>query len=184
MSRTRLIKRNKSPQVDDQWNNVMRQFGNDGIIDEGLEHHHINKGSQAMPMPKSLHRLNGNYNDNHSMNKRVGPVNQTKNKVTNRVGKYAPKALFVLDVIPLVLNSPNSPIYLFHQPGTGSEYRAYPTNGGEEVAPYYEWHLEGNTRVIQHFMDYELDDKGVWRGKDPVGEKQHFDESGKEIKFD
>jgi RHS repeat-associated protein len=177
-----------SPLVDEKWNNAMRQFGNDGIIDEGLEHHHINKGSQAMPMPKSLHRLNGNYNDNHSMNKRVGPVNQTKNRVTNRVGRYAPKALFVLDLLSLVSNSPNSPIYLFHQLGTGYENRAYPTNGdlrGEEnVAPYYEWHFEGKTRVVQYFMDYELDDKGAWRGKDPVGEKESFDEHGQKIKFD
>ena len=50
------------------------------------------------------------------------------------------------------------------------------------IASYYEWHFlkDGKKREVQYFEDYERKD-GQWRGTNPVGEKEHFNESGGKI---
>ena len=67
------ISNDEAPKVNVKWQKAMEKFGNEGILGEVIEHHHINKGASAMPLPKSLHRENGNYKDLHSMNNRKGP---------------------------------------------------------------------------------------------------------------
>lgn len=52
------IKNGKSPIVDRQWIKVFPEHK--WNIGEKLEHHHLNHGSKAIPLPKTLHRGSGN----------------------------------------------------------------------------------------------------------------------------
>lgn len=71
------ISRNRSPVVDEQWNGVMKQFGNDGILKESIHHHHLNKGPNAVPISASQHIRAEAEEAMHSMSERLGKVSQT-----------------------------------------------------------------------------------------------------------
>lgn len=174
-----IIKAKGTPIVDNQWNGVMKQFGNDGVIDEVIHHHHSNKGANAIPVPKSQHIGADAEEAMHSMGKRLGKVSQV-------FGKNVNKASILLNVSSLFMDSPNSMLYTYHLMGTGSENRAYPTNNDSAPAPYYEWKWTGNPgesdREITFFNDYKKVD-GKWRGQNQVGEKRTYNNEGKETKM-
>ena len=102
---------------------------------------------------------------------RAAQIARTTNMMTTIVG-----------FVPLILDSPNSPVYLFHGPGDGDPNRAYPTNLVDGY-PYYEWSPGANgTRSVTYFLDYEKRD-GQWRGKTQVGKPELFDSSGEKIQI-
>jgi hypothetical protein len=182
LSTDNLIKINdvgQSPTVDEQWNTVMRQFGNDGKIDEVIHHHHLNKGANAIPIPASRHIGADAEEEMHSMNLRGGTVSQ-------RFGKNLSKSFIFFDIMSILQNSPNSVVYTFHQIGTLNENRAYPTNDANAPAPYYEWKWTGkpneSLREVTYFKDYNYV-KGNWRGVGKVGKTSYYDKNGKEVQL-
>jgi hypothetical protein len=61
----KLIKQNKSPIVDDTW---IQSYPNHKYFKgDILEHHHLHHNGDAIPLPTTLHRKNGNYDIFHSM---------------------------------------------------------------------------------------------------------------------
>ncbi len=54
----KLISKGKSPKVDKQW--IKYHPNHEKFLRDTLEHHHINHGSDAVPLPRSLHRAAGN----------------------------------------------------------------------------------------------------------------------------
>jgi len=178
-SNLEIIKKGGTPVVDEHWNSVMKQYGNDGIIGENIQHHHVNKGAMTIAVPQSKHTGKGYTVENHSMEPRVGKVHSTTGKYL-RVAKTLNSVDGFLSITSMALNSPNSPIYFFHVPGTGNQNRAYPTNSEDgTMAPYYEWRLmeDKKTREVKYFDSYERKD-GEWRGKGQVGETDYFDLDG------
>lgn len=111
------------------------------------------------------------------MEKRIGSVSQT-------FGKNISKSFTFLNLGSLIMDTPNSPVYQYHQMGMGRENRAYPVNDGDGSTMYYEWKWlgeEGNsTREASFFSDYGRSE-GEWRGKNQVGEKKYFDKKGEEL---
>ena len=180
-SNLKSIKRGESPIVDEQWNNVMKQFGADGTLEEIIQHHHHNKGPNAIPLPASKHTSAQYTQENHAMEQRVG-------KVSQKPGRFVKGAASVfLNLLPLLINSPNSPVYQFHQAGTITENKAYPTNL-EDGPAYYEWRLRTDLakepiKEVEYFNSFTKIN-GEWRGKDPTGQKDYFDKDGNKIKFD
>ena len=60
-----LIKQNKSPMVDDTW---IKAYPNHKYFkNDILEHHHLHHNGDAVPLPKTLHRLQDNKVVFHSM---------------------------------------------------------------------------------------------------------------------
>jgi RHS repeat-associated protein len=185
-SNLKLISKGRSPIVDEQWNSVMKQFGNDGVLDEPIHHHHHNKGANAVPLPKSKHIGGENNKINHGMNNREGPsVRQTS-------GRYLNKTYSFFSFLTMFNTSPNGMIHTFHTMGTEDENRAYPVSLGEQLkgaefpGQYYEWKWLGkpgeSLREFRFFTDYEKRD-GTWRGKDQVGEPIQVDIKGNETKI-
>ena len=193
-----LIEQGKVPTVDKQWNKVMKQFGNEGIMDEIIQHHHNNKGSTATPMPSSVHLATENSEVHHGMNERIGSVSQTKNNVKNRTGRYDPKAVLrrmktatrglqvisvLSDLTSIVTQSPSSPVLLFHNIGTLDQNRAYPTGLFGSEPAYYEYHWMGeigkSNRQIDYFESYKKVD-GVWRGEGHLG-TDYFNTEGQKV---
>ena len=179
-----LIESGKAPLVDKQWNSVMKQFGADGIESEIIHHHHLNKGPSTIPLPFSKHISKAFNSLNHAMNKRVGSVNQKIGQVLSRAGRYTKTSVPIfVNFLPILTNSPNSPVYMFQNPGSGEENRAYPTNLYLENSPsYYEWRWTGkpgeSLREVIYFNDYKRIN-GEWRGVDPTGQKEYFNKDGK-----
>lgn len=191
------IANNRVPTVDAKWNSVMKAFGTDGINGEMIQHHHMNKQAATIPMPASKHRDFSTYF--HDLNHRKGPVNQTKNNVKNRTGRYDPnkgsalkklkhldrtvsKGFMFIDLIRIFGDSPKSSLYMFHSPGSGDQNRAYPTNlWGADDPTYYEWHLrDDGIRIIEYFNDFKKID-GEWRGVDPTGGVDGYDQKGNRV---
>jgi RHS repeat-associated protein len=191
------IANNRVPEVDAKWNSAMKTFGVDGVDGEQIQHHHMGKQSASVPMPASKHGKFSKYF--HDLNHRKGPVNQTKNNVKNRTGRYDPnkgsalkklnnvsrnlsKGFVIIDLVHIFGDSPKSSLYMFHSPGSGDENRAYPTNlWGADDPMYYEWHLrDDGTRIIEYFNDYKKVD-GQWRGVDPTGGADGYDKKGNRV---
>ncbi|MES2649398.1 MAG: hypothetical protein V4717_21150 [Bacteroidota bacterium] len=175
-----LINKNETPVVDEQWNNVMKKFGNDGELDEAIHHHHHIKGKNAIPIPKSRHIGKGTAEANHNMNKRVGSVSQT-------TGRFLGKTYSFFSFLTLFNSSPNGIIHTFHNMGSGEENRAYPiTIPHQDKLPgsYYEWKWLGkpgeSEREFKFYENYEKRD-GQWRGVNPVGEPMKIKTDGKPI---
>lgn len=178
-SNLEIIKKGGTPVVDEHWNSVMKQYGNDGVLGEIIQHHHSDKGPMTYAVPQSKHTGKGYTVENHSMEPRVGRVNSTPGKYL-KLSKGLNTVTNLGDIASIFLNSPNSPIYFFHVPGTGNQNRAYPTNSEDgTMAPYYEWRLmdDKKTRETKYYDSYERRD-GEWRGKDQVGETEYFDLDG------
>ncbi len=182
----KVIAKGEAPIVDEQWNKTMKKFGNDGVLDEPIHHHHHNKGSNAIPLPKSKHTGKGYTKTNHGMNNRGGlSVSQTS-------GRFINKTYSFLNFISLFNSSPNGMIHTFHSMGTEGQNRAYPVSLGEQLkgtefpGQYYEWRWLGkpaeSLREVRFFNDYEKRD-GVWRGKDQIGEPIKVDTKGNENKI-
>jgi hypothetical protein len=199
LSKDNLIRiaNNRVPEVNSQWNSVMKTFGADGVDGELIQHHHMNKQSATIPMPVSKH---GKFNKYfHDLNHRKGPVNQTKNNVLNRTNRYDPdngsalkklnkvnrtvsKGFVIIDLVHIFGDSPKSSLYMFHSPGAGDQNRAYPTNlWGADDPMYYEWHLrDDGIRIIEYFDDYKKVD-GQWRGVNPTGGVDGYDKKGNRV---
>lgn len=108
----------------------------------------------------------------------IKPGQTTNIKISNAANSVS----LLFSIVPLLTNSPNSPLYLFQSPGTGSPNKAYPTNIIDGY-PYYEWRWnEDGLREIQYFNSYFYQN-GTWRGQDPVGKKEYFDSSGNPVKM-
>jgi hypothetical protein len=58
-----LIKAGKSPRVDAKWVNKFPEFKN--FMGQVIEHHHLNRGGKAIPLPRDLHRGAMNYGNWH-----------------------------------------------------------------------------------------------------------------------
>ena len=61
------IKQGKSPIVDKKWLHYHRDYK--AFKGQILEHHHLNHGNIAVPLPSKLHRGKGNYNFWHNKSK-------------------------------------------------------------------------------------------------------------------
>jgi hypothetical protein len=61
----KLIEAGKSPIVDKQW--IVAYPNHKGFIGDTLEHHHLHHGGKAVPLPVTLHRLEGNKKVFHTM---------------------------------------------------------------------------------------------------------------------
>ncbi|MFB9844039.1 RHS repeat domain-containing protein [Mucilaginibacter ginsenosidivorans] len=174
-----LIKNNKSPKVDEQWNKVMEKFGNDGELNETVHHHHSIKGRNAFPVPASKHIGEDEEIAMHSMNMRLGRTSQTFGKFTGRLNIW-------FNISSIILDSPNSIIYNYHQMGTLKTNRAYPTNEENAPAEYYEWRWQGkegkSLRIITYFNDYQKIN-GTWRGVNQVGKEHLYNADGKEVQI-
>lgn len=57
------IAHNESPIVDKKWISIYNNHKN--FIGETLEHHHLNHGAKAVPLPLTLHRIGSNYGNWH-----------------------------------------------------------------------------------------------------------------------
>lgn len=57
------IAQNQSPIVDQKW--VEAYPNHQNFLGETLEHHHLNQGGKAIPLPQSLHRIGINYEKWH-----------------------------------------------------------------------------------------------------------------------
>ncbi len=57
------IAKNQAPIVDQKW--VEANPNHQNFIGETLEHHHLNHGGKAIPLPQSLHRIGMNYEKWH-----------------------------------------------------------------------------------------------------------------------
>ena len=117
------------------------------------------------------------------------PKLSVNKSVTRSLGKGTTKSIFLFSILDIIIDSPNSSIYMFHSPGGGLENRAYPTNAGIGNAQYYEWSYrkdsEGNAtkiRNIKYYDDYEFRD-GEWRGKGEAVGSDVFDEEGKKLEM-
>jgi len=172
-----IISKGGSPVVDEMWNGAMKQFGNDGVVDEVIHHHHLNKGRNAIPVPASRHIGEDAETAMHSMGRRGGKVSQLANKNMGR-------AFALINLGSLFLDSPNSILYTYHQMGMPSseQNRAYPTNDKDAPSDYYEWRSVGKEgagdRELIFFNDYKKID-GKWRGVDEV-QRRTFDKEGKQ----
>jgi len=165
----------RSPEVDQQWNNSMGKYGLDGAIGEGIEHHHHNKGRIAYPRPKSKHTSKGWNNVLHKAFNRYGKARQTKGYFKNMARKKGTlkggvgRLNTILDITPIVLDSPHSPLYLF---GPGSSLNKAYYN--ESIGLYYELKgisKDGKSLRLQFFEDYDRIE-GEWRGIMKVGNEK------------
>ena len=92
---------------------------------------------------------------------------------------------FFLNFGSMFMDSPNSLLYTYHQIGTGAENRAYPVTGTVTGSLYYEWKWTDASKTLRQittFYNYEYKND-QWRGTDPTGNIQYFDNDGNEVKL-
>ncbi|MBL1232870.1 MAG: hypothetical protein COA31_009130 [Flavobacteriales bacterium] len=106
-------------------------------------------------------------------------------KVKGSVSRGIGKGFIFLDIMSIINDSPNSPLYIFHLPGMGQDKRAYPTNI-DNAPPYYEKEtiydekgIKTGTKV-NYFDSYDKID-GEWRGTNPTGKEEYFDKDGNKL---
>lgn len=142
----------RSPTVDQEWNNAMGKYDLDGKIGEGIEHHHHNKGRTAYPRPKSKHTSKAWNSVLHDLEHRFGKTYQEKGtiaKLAKQRGTFKTSLnslMTVLDVMPIILDSPHSPIYMFGP--TKTLNRAFYS---EEKGLYFEYKALSDDFIKVHF---------------------------------
>ena len=101
--------------------------------------------------------------------------------ISNSINSFA----FFLNFGSMFMDSPNSLLYTYHQIGTGAENRAYPVTGTVTGSLYYEWKWTDASKTLRQittFYNYEYKND-QWRGTDPTGNIQYFDNDGNEVKL-
>lgn len=92
--------------------------------------------------------------------------------------KFGFKVIGVINMIPMITDSPHNPICTFFRPGDGKQNRCYYdilTN------QYWEYSVKGDVRELRTYETYTRI-KGKWRGV-KLKTKQYFDKNGKEKKY-
>ncbi|WP_187388148.1 hypothetical protein, partial [Seonamhaeicola marinus] len=171
-----------SPIVDEQWNNAMQKYDLDGNLGEGIEHHHHDKGRNAYPRPKSKHTSKAWNKVLHDLHHRFGKTYQQKGQIAKlarqrgTLKRGVGNVMAVLDFIPILLDSPHSPVYMFGP--TKTLNKAF---YDENIGLYYEFKKFEETESyedvhIQYFKDYNKID-GEWRGVLKDGEVEIYRKS-------
>jgi RHS repeat-associated protein len=167
-----LIKNGYSPMVDDTW--IKYNPTHTGYKGDKLIHHHVDQGRFATGIPEKAHR---------QMTKQMHPT--SRKTYSNPKMRFSGKmsgvrlggVLAFLNIMPLILDSPQCPIYMFLTPGEGKQNRAYIDFQTNQI---YEWSIHSaGVREVRFYEDYIKKD-GEWRG---TGYKnsQYFDNNGNEF---
>lgn len=169
------IKKGKSPTVDQQWNDAMRKYDLDGVIDEGIEHHHHNKGRTAYPRPKSKHTSEAWNKVLHNLEHRFGKTYQNKGTIAKLARqKGALKGglnslMSILDIVPILLDTPHSPLYMF-----GTTKTLNKAFYSEDAGLYFEYKaISDDVIKVQFFREYDKIN-GEWRGVMKIGDEKMF----------
>lgn len=172
-----LIEKGISPKVDKQWNDAMGKYDLDGKMDEGIEHHHHNKGRTAYPRPRSKHVSEAWNSVLHKVEQRLGKIRQksgTFSKMARERGTLLRGKLGGLinffNVADWLIDSPHSSRYMF---GNGSETnRAYFDEGSGLYYEIKQINKSGDIK-LQFYQDYERIE-GEWRGIIKVDAEQWY----------